>query len=338
MVSRMAWGSLIRRLSVFARRHAWDGAGLCLFAVLVLAAMGPLVSGAGKFLSSIAPVPSAIASDAPARAGQGIARLAMNEGPGTASRYAPQILFPITAQALPAWLSAHMARKARGPVIAICIDDLGEDIAGTDRAMALPRAVALSFLPYADTTRFLAQEAAQRGHDILAHVPMQALAKTRPAAGMLTVDAPDNVARLKWNIARVPGLIGINNHEGSRFTHDENLLAPLMPVLAEKGLFFFDSRTVGNSRVVPVARRFGVMSAGRDIFLDDTISEEEVRRQLEALVYTAKREGVAIAIGHPHDVTLRILVEWLKQDHGVTLVTLPEALRLKSEDFEMASR
>ena len=54
-----------------------------------------------------------------------------------------------------------------------------------------------------------------------------------------------------------------------------------------------------------------------------------MRAQLTALAATAKRQGAAIAIGHPHVVTLRLLAEWLADDHSVTLVTLEMAMRAK---------
>jgi polysaccharide deacetylase 2 family uncharacterized protein YibQ len=101
-----------------------------------------------------------------------------------------------------------------------------------------------------------------------------------------------------------------------------------MARLWERGLFFFDSRTGARSKGESVAVSMGVMSAGRDIFLDD--DRDAVAAQLAALVRQAKRNGVAIAIGHPHDATLRILKEWLAQDHGATLVPLDEAMRLKA--------
>lgn len=72
------------------------------------------------------------------------------------------------------------------------------------------------------------------------------------------------------------------------------------------------------------------MTAGRDIFLDDDQREGAVSAQLEMLARQARRTGVAIAIGHPHDATLRLLKDWLAKDHGVTLVTLDEAMRLKN--------
>ena len=143
--------------------------------------------------------------------------------------------------------------------------------------------------------------------------------------------AADEIARrLGWNLARVPGLSGINNHEGSAFTADSAGLLPVMATLRARHLFFLDSRTGPDSRAETAARGAGVMTAGRDVFLDDDLSPAAVSRQLEMLAAMARRDGVAIAIGHPHDVTLKLLVAWLAEDHGVTLVTLDEAMRLKN--------
>jgi polysaccharide deacetylase 2 family uncharacterized protein YibQ len=230
-------------------------------------------------------------------------------------------------------------------VIAICIDDLGEDLAGTDKAMALPKQVALSFLPFAETTPFLAEAANRKGHLVLAHVPMQPLGGKDPGPMGLKPGMPaDEIARrLGWNLARVPGLVGINNHEGSRFTADAAGLAPVMASLKARHLFFLDSRTGPQSGVAAAARTAGVMTASRDIFLDDDPSPAAVSAALDMLAQQAKRSGVAIAIGHPHDVTLKLLKTWLAQDHGVTLVPLDEAIRLKagraaSDGITMASR
>jgi polysaccharide deacetylase 2 family uncharacterized protein YibQ len=340
----MVRGTLIRRIRIVVRRHLWDGACIALFSVALVSGAGPLISGAGKFLDSLTPG-MAQASDEPAKvygpAGDGVARLPMVEF-ATASPYSPQVLFPVKSHIFPDWLTRivhHAAPPAiRNPVIAICIDDLGEDLAGTDRAMALPKEVAMSFLPYAESTPFLAQEAEAKGHLVLAHVPMEALSHTDPGPMALTVGAPDIAQKIAWNIARVPGLSGINNHEGSRFTQDAPSLAPVMRVLAARHLFFFDSRTGPQSQAVAVAQGLGVTTAGRDIFLDDVVSEDAVRQQLDALAATAKRQGAAIAIGHPHDVTLKALAEWLAQNHGVELVTLSAAIQRKSGAIALASR
>ena len=326
--------SLIRRLpdvafAVLVAGGAWLGGAQAM-------------AGLPHMIEAVLPGMAAQASPDP---GFHVARLSL-AGFGD-SRYAPQVLYPVATNPMPDWLgeairASHLPAPpllrgvhevAPRPVIAICIDDLGEDIAGTDKAMALPREVALSFLPYAETTPFLAAEAEKRGHMILAHVPMQALDGRDPGPMALkpgmTVD--EIAQRLGWNLARVPGAVGINNHEGSRFTADAGLLAPVMAVLRARHLFFLDSRTSGSSVGEAAALHAGVMTAGRDVFLDDDQNAAAVKVQLEELVATANRQGVAIAIGHPHDATLRLLAAWLAQDHGVTLVTLDEAMRAKRE-------
>jgi polysaccharide deacetylase 2 family uncharacterized protein YibQ len=337
----MVRASLIRRLRVIARRHLWDGVCMMLFAAALVGGEGPLVSGAGKFVDSLAPGMPAQASDETGGAGNGVAQLPMYEF-AAASAYSPQVLFPVKNHIFPDWLThivhhtAPLAPAVRDPVIAICIDDLGEDLAGTDRAMALPRPVALSFLPYAESTPFLAQEAEAKGHTVLAHVPMEPLSHIDPGPMALTVGAADIADKIAWNIARVPGLSGINNHEGSRFTTDAASLAPVMRALAARHLFFFDSRTGPDSKAVGMAAELGVMSAGRDIFLDDVVREEAVRQQLDALAATAKHQGAAIAIGHPHAETLKVLTEWLAQNHGVTLVPLADAMKRKNQPVAVA--
>jgi polysaccharide deacetylase 2 family uncharacterized protein YibQ len=337
----MDLGDLIRRRLPEIAFAALFGSGLVLGGNAALAGLPKFVDAALPGMGAQADVGDGLA--------HGVARLAVPQG-FMESHYAPQVLYPVTQNPMPAWLADAIRLgsgaeppplrgvpndmpAARRPVIAICIDDLGEDLAGTDKAMALPREVALSFLPYADTTPFLAEAAARRGHLVLAHVPMQAVGGENP--GPMTLKsgmATDQIARLLGqNLARVPGLVGINNHEGSRFTADANGLRPVMATLRARHLFFFDSRTGPDSQAEAVARAAGVMTAGRDVFLDDDQSAAAVSAELENLAREAKRTGVAIAIGHPHDVTLKLLAEWLARDHGVTLVPLDEAIRLKNQ-------
>ena len=323
------------------RRRGIDLAFVLLFAAALMLGGGAALAGASVFAGALLPGMAAEAGVAR----HDFARLAVRDDFGV-SRYAPQVLFPVTANPFPEWLKGprkpllpSAAPNSPEPrrvstfrhVIAICIDDLGEDIAGTDRAMALPPQVALSFLPFADATPFLAAEAGRKGHTILAHVPMQAVSAIDPGPMALNVGmTPAEIARrVNYAINRVPDIAGINNHEGSRFTADAAGLVPVVAQLKARDLFFFDSRTGPQSKVAIVAEAAGVMTAGRDIFLDDDASPAAVAAQLEALERQAKRGGVAIAIGHPHDVTLRMLAAWLGRDHGVTLVPLADAMRLK---------
>ena len=97
----------------------------------------------------------------------------------------------------------------------------------------------------------------------------------------------------------VPNATGVNNHEGSRGTADPALMAELMPLLARRHLFFIDSRTTAATVAYDAAIRAGVPAASRNVFLDDTENPAAVRAQLDLAVQDARRNGSAIAIGHP---------------------------------------
>ncbi|MEI9993381.1 MAG: divergent polysaccharide deacetylase family protein [Rhizomicrobium sp.] len=313
--------------------------------LLLAAAVGGsrAVAGIPALLAAILPpgVTPAQADDSP---GAPFVALRLDR-PITASRFTPQLLYPLVAHDVPAWLIAHApAPQPRlraeppppgPPKVAIVIDDLGADLARTDRALALPRPVALSFLPYADATPWLAAEAERAGHDVLVHMPMEAEGEHDPGPLALTVGlAPDEIRRrLDAALQRVPGAVGLNNHMGSRFTAGRDGLIPVAEDLAARHLFFFDSRTTPATQVVAVSHAFGVASTGRDVFLDDEQTATAVDAQLAELEAKARAQGVAIAIGHPHDVTLAALAAWTARAgaRGFVLIPLPDAIRLKTE-------
>ena len=322
---------------------------LLMFAIAV--GGGRALAGVPVLFAIVLP-PGAVAAQASDAPSAPVAALRI-EPPLPPSAFAPQVLYPVVTHPFPDWMrrEAQPAPEApvavaspseaspeapvRDPEVAIVIDDLGGDLARTDRALALPKAVTLSFLPYAEATSFLAAEAAQGGHEVLVHMPMQAEGEHDPGPMALTVGlSPDEIRRrLVAALARVPVAIGVNNHMGSRFTADREALIPVAEELAARHLLFFDSRTTPATQVVPVARAFGVASAGRDVFLDDEQTAGAVDAELNELEAKARAQGVAIAIGHPHDVTLAALAAWTAHAgaRGFTLVPLSEAIRLKTE-------
>ncbi|MDR3528607.1 MAG: divergent polysaccharide deacetylase family protein [Rhizomicrobium sp.] len=234
--------------------------------------------------------------------------------------------------------------KAKLPLIALVIDDMGGDIVQNRRAIALPKEVSLSFLPYPEDTPRLARSAREAGHQILVHVPMEA-PRDRDGSlkNALRRDLPveENLRRLDEALSRVEGYAGINNHEGSVFTADRHALVPVAEALYGRGMFFLDSRTTPLSQVVAVSRAFGVPSADRDIFLDDDQASPAVAHQLKELERVAREQGVAIAIGHPHAATLDLVTRWCAELKGYRLIKASDAIRLKTEldvGVEMASK
>lgn len=80
-----------------------------------------------------------------------------------------------------------------------------------------------------------------------------------------------------------------------------------MQALEHYNLYFLDSMTIGNSRAMRAASGTGVKVIKRKVFLDDTQNEADIRRQFNRAIELARRNGSAIAIGHPHPATVRVL-------------------------------
>jgi hypothetical protein len=129
--------------------------------------------------------------------------------------------------------------------------------------------------------------------------------------------------RLRWNLDRFDGYVGINNHMGSRFTHDAASMTPVMEELRARGLLFLDARTVGNSTGVDVARRLGVPNAARDVFLDNEVNAAAIAGQLAEVERIARRHGSAVAIGHARDATIEQLDAWLASLPGKGFALVP---------------
>jgi len=112
----------------------------------------------------------------------------------------------------------------------------------------------------------------------------------------------------------------INNHTGSVYTGNYKAMNALYSALRKEGFLFVDSRTIGSSKVPKITRQFGDAYIARDIFIDNEHSLPYIHNQLQKAVGLAKKNGYAIAIGHPHKVTMQALASANKILKDVELV------------------
>jgi polysaccharide deacetylase 2 family uncharacterized protein YibQ len=246
----------------------------------------------------------------------------------------PSTVQPSQSPASPAWMRfASAAPETNGrPMVAIVIDDVGVDRRRSARAIELPATVTLAFLPYAEDVADQVRIAKQSGHELLVHMPMEALDSTQdPGPNALMTEIPDDelLRRLHWNLDRFDGYVGVNNHMGSRFTRDRHGMELVMNELKARGLLFLDSKTIPDSVGEKLAHEMGVPTAARQVFLDNDQNAEEVEQRLAETERVARMDGFAVAIGHPHDGTLEALKAWLPrmQADGIVLVPLSAIVR-----------
>lgn len=214
----------------------------------------------------------------------------------------------------------------QSPRIALVIDDVGLDLKNSHRAVLLPSAVTLSFMPYAIRLREQTREAREEGHELLLHMPMEPLGHDNPGPGALLVALSDDEVRSRFEtaLASFVGFDGVNNHMGSKFTAYAHGMDLVMEELKQRHLFFLDSRTNAKSVGEKEAKSLGVPTLARDVFLDDEIESRAIRGQLEQTERIARRRGYAVAIGHPHDLTLEAIEQWIPeaQKRGIVFVPL----------------
>jgi polysaccharide deacetylase 2 family uncharacterized protein YibQ len=221
-------------------------------------------------------------------------------------------------------------RKQKAKV-ALIIDDLGYDPGLAKGFMDLKIPVSLSVLPDAPFTRRIATEADKRGCELMVHLPMEPkrYPAVNPGPGTLfvTMDSEQILHQLADDLAQVPGAKGINNHMGSLFTEDRQKMAVVLRALKRRHLFFVDSRTTPDSVGYDLAKKMGIPTAKRTVFLDNDLHPAAIESQVRRLLNMARHKGWAIGIGHPHKETLRLLRRLAPgQQNGIEIVPITELL------------
>lgn len=246
-------------------------------------------------------------------------------------------LLPATWAAAAGRMPAESGQPAAAiPEIAIIIDDMGTRLDAGRRVIGLPGPVACAFLPYAPHTDNLARQAHRRGKEVMLHLPM-ATVEGRPLdRGGLTLDMTEAelITTLAADLARVPHAVGVNNHMGSLLTrHPGHMLWLMRELRRREGLFFVDSRTTRHTVAQLLAFENAIPSVSRDVFLDDEPTAEGVTREFRRLLGLARRNGSALAIGHPHPATLDLLERELPRlaGQGVKLVPIARLVERRHE-------
>ncbi|MHA1565708.1 MAG: divergent polysaccharide deacetylase family protein [Alphaproteobacteria bacterium] len=234
---------------------------------------------------------------------------------------------------LPAWRRFALSTPVLPgqPMIAVVIDDMGLDRRRSREIVALPAPLTVSYLAYARDLPAQTEAAHAAGHELMLHVPMEPYnpdADPGPDALLKDLGEAELTTRLVKALGRFPGYVGVNNHMGSRFTEDEAGMRVVMSVLRSRGLLFVDSRTSGDSVAYDVAKEYDVPTIPRDVFLDHDPTRDAVLEALAELEDVARRNGYAVAIGHPRDVTIEALREWIPQakKRGFVFVPVSKAI------------
>ena len=194
------------------------------------------------------------------------------------------------------------------PKLVIIIDDVS-NARQLKKIQALHMKITPSIFPPSE--RSMTSHTLARGlKHYMIHLPMESGSKQfnkQYKTLKTTFTKEEIIARAKELRVLFPTARYVNNHTGSVFTNDYKGMLTLYTALKKEGFMFVDSRTIASTKVPKITKKFGDAYVARDTFIDNVHNVKTIHKQLRKAVEIAKRKGHAIAIGHPHKVTMKAL-------------------------------
>jgi hypothetical protein len=169
------------------------------------------------------------------------------------------------------------------------------------------------------------ERAVAAGREVLIHIPMEPEnlnESLEPNTIMISMSDFEIKNQIESWMFELHLAVGVNNHMGSRASQNERVLHTIMSTILQSDLFFIDSLTSPNSRIVQVANSLGIRTNARDIFLDIPDSTLSGASEKVEEIKQMRNKDVVVVITHCHnDAKYRQLVHFIE--------------RLKEEGFEL---
>ena len=196
-------------------------------------------------------------------------------------------------------------------VIVLVIDDFGyrnDNI--SDGFLNLKIPITCAIIPGHTASKKFAEKAVSYGKEVIIHMPMESenYSPGEDEYKLLTSMTSELLEnKLIQAFESLPEAIGMNNHQGSKATSDSKTMTVLASVLKDRGKYFIDSRTSSLTIGEKTMISFGVPTARRNIFLDNNNDLDKIEDQINKLANSAKKNGVAVGLGHARKNTLSVL-------------------------------
>ncbi|HLW46158.1 MAG TPA: divergent polysaccharide deacetylase family protein [bacterium] len=246
-------------------------------------------------------------------------------------RVAPAVLLLLALwagrPAVPAGI-AGAPPGSRHPRVAIVFEHAGANLAELQPIYAMHRPFALGIFPHMRYSAQIAREASSHGLVPMLHLPMESNtpADLGPVSGIVWVRMSDaEIARVvTGDLDSVPGVVGVDNHGGSRATEDPRVMRAALAVIKARGLWFEENRNSPRSVAPEAAHALGLRALQVSAYLDQP--PDGIATKLRGLIATARREGWAVGVGHIVTGTPQIVRRLLPEfdQAGVEIAPLTE--------------
>lgn len=218
--------------------------------------------------------------------------------------------------------------------VAIILDDAGGSTLDYNALYTIKEPLTVSVIPEMPSSGRVAKALADRGFEVMLHLPMESIngGQRRSGGGMVTCSEKDYEIRktVLDDLSSVGMAVGFNNHMGSKATADERVMTEVFNAVKGKDLFFIDSKTTQGSVAFKLAKDFGIPSAMNNIFLDSEATQPFIENKFRRLISMARQKGSAIGIGHvtrPATISVlkKLMPEYKKE--GIEFVYASELVK-----------
>ena len=219
---------------------------------------------------------------------------------------------------------------SKGKLIFV-FDDAGHNLEQLQYFLDLPFPCTIAVLPKLPNSRETARRIRAAGKELILHQPMQAVNQNiNPGEGAVKPGmSREEIKKIvASNVEEIGPIAGMNNHEGSLITSDEEAMEAVLELCREKNIYFLDSRTRSKSVVPQVAKKLNMSIWERAVFLDNKRDKAYMKKQIIDGLEIASQRGEAIMIGHVFTVDLAILLKEMYSDltqEGYTFSTISKS-------------
>ncbi|TWI74278.1 divergent polysaccharide deacetylase family protein [Treponema putidum] len=216
---------------------------------------------------------------------------------------------------------------SKGKLIFV-FDDAGHNLEQLQYFLDLPFPCTIAVLPKLPNSRETAKRIRAAGKEVILHQPMQAVnPNIDPGEGAVRpgMNSEEIKKVVSSNVEEIGPIAGMNNHEGSLITSDEEAMEAVLELCKEKNIYFLDSRTSSKSVVPQAAKKLNMNIWERAVFIDNKKDKAYMKKQIIEGLEIASQRGEAIMIGHVFTVDLAILLKEMYSDltqEGYTFSTI----------------
>jgi len=190
--------------------------------------------------------------------------------------------------------------------------------------------MSFAVIPFKTTSSAALQIIRQNDQTAMLHLPMEPAGEASSESRYIKVGmSKAELEKLTTDaIKSLPGVKGVNNHQGSKATTDYSTMQAVLGTIKKQGLFFLDSRTSSDSLAEKLAGQMGIKTGRNNRYLDNSSSVGDIKAEILAAAATADKNGSVIVICHARPATAQAWEEIYKQlkDGGIKFVPVSELL------------